>query len=461
MTATLTDNLRRTLLLKLADDIADSATHYFVGIGKSELWNDSDVPDTPVSSDQDIRNAAYGLQSIKAVLDWSMVSLRTNWSSGAIYSAWNDNLYQTPINNYYVVTDANQVYMCIQQGKTTAGNPVPSTTQPTGTTTAPFKTSEGYIWKFLFSIGALEASKYLAANFIPTRLVDSANDASPAADVEQLEIQNAAIPKQILGFEITNPGLGYIDNTPPVITVYGDGVKSRAVATCLGGAVTKIELFESNGTPVFGSGYSHASVAISTPPDLVNGITATARPIFGPKIGVGADARVDLRSKALMINVKPDGDEGGDFVIDNEFRQVILIKNPTLRDSDLLFTGLTSSTLRSMVLNAISSPFTVGRIIQGSTSFAKAFIDDKSVDTLWYHQTEQTGFQKFIEGEPITETNGNGAGVLALQAYDADSNAWDIAPVNALSGEIMYIDNRAPITRSAEQIEDIKVVIQL
>ena len=33
--------------------------------------------------------------------------------------------------------------------------------------------------------------------------------------------------------------------------------------------------------------------------------------------------------------------------------------------------------------------------------------------------------------------------------------------VDKLSGEILYIENRAPVTRSANQTEDIKVVITL
>ena len=44
---------------------------------------------------------------------------------------------------------------------------------------------------------------------------------------------------------------------------------------------------------------------------------------------------------------------------------------------------------------------------------------------------------------------------------DADSDAFTRDDVEKLSGEIVYIENRAPVTRAANQTEDIKVVITL
>ena len=35
------------------------------------------------------------------------------------------------------------------------------------------------------------------------------------------------------------------------------------------------------------------------------------------------------------------------------------------------------------------------------------------------------------------------------------------AEVELLTGDLLYIDNRAAVTRSADQTEDIKIVIQL
>lgn len=459
MTAIITDKLKKQFLSTLLQNVTDSG--YYIGIGRSELWNDSDIVPNPKATGQEERNARYSLQSIKKILDFSYVSPRFDWSFGAIYSPWNDGVSGHPINSYYVLTDENQLYICLQQAKTAEGVPSPSTVKPTGTTTTPFKNSDGYIWKFLFSIGALNASKFLAGNFLPTRTVDSTDSASPAADIEQQGIQNAAIGKQIVGFEVTNGGTGY--TTSPTVTVTGNGTGARGTATISGGAVTKIELTESGGVPVFGSGYDFADVAIAAAP--AGNTNATARPIFGPRAGFGKDPRDDLRSTAVMLNSKPTGAEAGKFVITNDFRQVVLLKNPTIdSNGGSIFAAQTGKVLKRLPLQSVTTTFTVGNTIQGSTTAAKAIIDDldsAGAPGLIYHQTEATGFATFQEGEQVTETNGNGDGVLVAANVDSDANAFILGDVTQYGGEILYVDNRAAIQRSADQTEDIKVVIQL
>ena len=459
MTAIITDKLKKQFLSTLLQNVTDSG--YYIGIGKSDLWNDSDIVPNPLATGQEERNARYNLQSIKNVLDFSFVSPRFDWSFGAIYSPWNDGVSGHPINSYYVLTDENQLYICLQQAKTAEGVGSPSTVKPTGTLTTPFKTSDGYIWKFLFSIGALNASKFLAGNFLPTRTVDSTDSASPAADIEQQGIQNAAVPKQIVGFEVTNGGTGY--TTTPNVTITGNGTGSRAVATINGGAVTKIELLESAGSIVIGSGYDFASVAIDAAP--TGNTNATARPIFGPVAGFGKDPRDDLRSTAAMLNSKPTGAEAGKFVITNDFRQVVLFKNPTVDSAGgAKYSQQTGMVLRRLPLQSITTAFTVGNTISGSTTGAKAIIDDldsAGAPGLIFHQNEDTGFTQFAEGEQVTETNGNGDGVLVAANVDADTDAFIIGDVTQYGGEILYVDNRAAIQRSADQTEDIKVVIQL
>lgn len=458
MAAIITDRLKKQLLLDTYADLADSSNHYFVGIGKSDIWNDSDIPVTPSNSDRDIRLARYDMQSIKAVIDYSFVTRRFNWSSGAIYAAYDDSISTVGINSYYVLTDENQVYVCLQQAKNAAGQATPSTVRPTGTLDRPFRTTDGYVWKFLYSIGALTAARFMAANYMPVTIVSTVDSASTAAEVEQLGIQQAAVAREIVGFRVTNGGTGY--ETNPTITVVGDGIRSRGTATLSGGAITKIDIPDSNGIPVIGYGYKKASVSISAPTG-VGGIQATAVPIFGPLNGFGADPRDDLKATALMLNVKPSGDEGGTFIVGNDFRQVVLIKNPTVPDTDSDYIALTGSTLRTMRLQSVSANFSVGNTIKGATSTAQAFIDDIDSSRIYYHQNEATGFLEFIEGEAVSETNGNGSGVLQSAGADADANAYTEPDVNNFSGEIMYIDNRASITRTSEQTEDIKVVIQL
>jgi hypothetical protein len=454
MTAIITQEFKKQIVQSIFDDVTDSAQRYYIGIGRSQDWDSSDTAPTPIQSVRDVRNARLDIQSIKSAEDISFVVPRNNWTSGTIYSAWDDSVAGYPTQAYYVLTDNNSVYMCIQRGRTVTGNIVPSTVQPSGSSVLPVLASDGYMWKFLYSLTALTASTFLTANFIPVRLMGSTDSSSPAIDVEQKGIQTSAIAGQVSTIAITSGGTGY--SSAPTVAVIGDGTGATATAFVSGGAVVKVEM--DNDSAALGSGYTYANVVLSG--GGFSGASST-RAILAPPAGFGADPRDDLRATGLMFNSKPSGDEGGDFIITNDFRQIVLMKG-ILSSSGSAFTGGTGNALRALKLDDVNVAFTADKIIQGGTSGAKAYVDkyDASAKAIYFHQDETTGFQKFTEAETITETNGSGNGTLTPIGTDGDSLADSAAEANAFSGVVLYIDNRAAVDRSSEQTEDIKAVIK-
>lgn len=456
MAAIITDKLKKQVLESIITDIDSSDNNYYIGVGRSEVWNVSDTAPTPENTLREIRNLGFSLQSMKTVADKSFVVPRYNWSSGSIYSGFNDDQAGHPNQAYYVITDENHIYICLQPGRNAAGASVISTVKPTGTLTSAFKTSDGYVWKFLYSLGALTVSKFLAANFMPVTKILSTDGSSSASEVEQNGIQNAAVAGQILGYTVTNGGSGF--TSTPAVTITGNGTGAKAQATVSGNILTKVEVLESDNTMVFGSGYDYADITITGG----GGSSAAVRPIFGPKAGIGADPRDDLRSRALMFNAKPDGTESGNFIVGNDFRQIGLIKNPKmLRDSDFTAESGIALPYLGFQLATITSPFTADKTIQGGTSGAKAYVDSFDSDKIYYHQTEDTGFLSFSEGEIVSETNGSGTGTLDVVGLDSDTRAFTYADVDQISGDVLFIDNRAAVTRSANAAEDIKIVIQI
>ena len=452
MPAIVTDRFKKELLLRLEADIADSANNYYVGIGRTYVWDSSDEAPTPTNSVRQVRNAQLDLISVKNVEAYSFVIPRYTWTLGALYTGYNDNTTGHPLNSYYVITDENQVYICLRQAKNSSGQGQVSTIKPTGTLTTPFATADGYVWKFLYSIGALKASQFLASNFMPVTKYAGFDSDDTADQVEQVGIQNAAIAGQVVGYTVVGGGSGY--TTAPTVVVHGDGSGAKASATVSGGAVTKVDFYDSNGSYTLGSGYSYASVSV-----IGVGTGANIRPIIGPKAGFGADPRDDLKATAMMFTAKPDGAEGGNWVVGNDFREVVLIKNPLkgnqVADSD--FTATTGSALNKLAFSAITSNFTADKTIIGGTSQTTAYVAKTDSDEVWYIQNETTGFKQFLPGESITETDGSGSGTL-----QADSaTALFEGDVERLSGEVVYIDNRAAVSRSADQSEDIKIIIQL
>ena len=451
--AVITNTLKKQVIQSLLTDFADSSNNYYIGIGRSEDWNDSDTARTTINAQWEERGLRNGLQSAKKVIDSTFVVPRYNWSSGAVYSAYDDKQVGYPTQTYYVMNDENQVYVCMQQSKDAAGNAVVSTIQPSGGTTgAPFSTADGYIWKFLYSIGAGDATKYIAANFLPIKLQGATDSSSAASDIEQLAVQNAATSGQIIGYAVDSGGSGYTSN--PTLTIVGNGTNAKASASISGSAVVTAEVLDSSGTLMFGSGYTNAIITVSgggTPTK-----PAVIRPIFSEEGGLGADPRNDLRANGVMFTVKPDGTENDDFIVGNDFRQVGLIKNIKDSAGSDLFTASTGIALKKLIFSAVTTGFTADNTIVGSTSGAKALIDKVDSSNVWYHQTDVTGFTNFDSGEAVTETDGSGAGTL-----NASFAPYVTPEVTTSTGDVLYIDNRAAVTRASDQTEDIKIVIQI
>jgi len=455
MPAIITDRFKKEIILSLQGDIADSANSYYVAVGRPTDWDSDDTAPTPLNNIRTLRDAQYNMISVKNVEANSFVIPRYSWSLGAIYQGYNDNTVGHPSNSFYVITDENNVYVCLEAGKAATGQSVTSTVKPTGTLTTAFETADGYVWKFLYSVGALRASQFLSANFMPVTKFGAFDSDDPADHVEQVGIQNAASAGEVVGYQVTSGGSGY--TTIPTVSIVGNGTEAKATARISGGAVTVIDVKDSDGLKAHGSNYSYAHVEISGG----NGTGATARPIIGPAKGFGSDPRDDLKATAIMFTAKPDGAEGSNWVINNDFRQVLLVKNIEIPDSDALYAGVTGNALRRMEFSNITSNFSADKTIKGVSSLAEAYVVKADSDTVWYIQDSDTQFGKFIEGETIGENDGNGVGVLETAGVDVDSYAYVNGDVDFSSGEVMYIDNRAAIQRSADQTEDIKIIIQL
>lgn len=462
MAAIITDKLKNLVVDLIKANDSDASNKYYAAIGRSEAWNDSDVSPTPLrtkSEENDFRNS---MQSMKLVADVSLVIPRYNWSSGTFYSAYDDTQVGNT-NAYYVINANQQVYMVLRASVSATGTAVASTVEPTGNTGGlPFKTSDGYVWKFMYSISAVDANKFQSANFIPVKNIPFTNVNSSVAEVEQKAVQDAAVHGQIIGYGIESAGAGY--GSAPTLTVQGNGSNAAATATISGGQVVKVEVADSSDASLkianFGSGYDYANVEVSggSPTKPVK-----VRPILANSGGLGHDATIDFKASAIMFNAKPSGTETLDFVIGQDFRQVGLIKNPQVDSAghggngvSTAFTSSTGRALKALNFSAVNTAFGEDKTILGVTSGAKAFIDKDSGNSVFYHQNDDTGFKSFQAGETVQETDGTGEGVL-----DSAGAFETTFEVNPHTGELLYIDNRSAVTRSADQTEDIKIVIQV
>ena len=462
MSAIITDPFKKQVLDNVVNEVKNLTARYYVGIGKNDQWNSTETVPTPTDTPKTIRATQSSLQSVKAVAAASFVIPRYNWSSGSIYNGYDDDISAIPSNTYYVLTEDNEVYICLQQSKSATGSPNPSTVKPTTSTkTKAFKTSDGYTWKFLYSLSASRASAFLSANFVPVEKVDSADQVGlDLSGIEQGQVADSAVEGRILNIVITNGGTGYTSN--PTVTITGNsgalGDSAQATAEVVGGAVTKIDMLnESAGS---GKNFINATVTISSG----GGSGATARAVIGPPKGIGKDPRDELKSTSIMFNSKPSGAEDGKVLVgtNQDFRQVTLIRNPrTDSDDGNILTASTAKALKFLIADsAFATQLSIDELItNGKTPPAKAYVNEAvnfgaaSGMKVFYHQTDSTGFTPFSVGDTLTD-EGSTTGTISVVA---DSNELYLNN----TGEVLYIENRAPVIRASEQTEDIKVVISL
>jgi hypothetical protein len=449
MPAIVTDALRTLLARQFFDQFANQTARYYIGIGRSEIWDSSDAVPTPQNTPGEVAAARAQMQSVKKVQATSLVVPRNNWSNGTLYSQYDNTVSGYPTEPYYVMNDNNNVYICLETGRNNAGVAVASTVEPTGSNNDSFRLSDGYVWKFLFTVSASRANSFMSSNFLPVKKQDPTDSSSTGIQLKQEEIQDTALVGAVTSVIITNVGSGYTSN-PNVQIIgaggLGTGEAARTRIDSATGTLAYIKMVDSGTTQKLGSGYTRAEVVISGG----GGNGAKARAVLGPDSGVGADARVDLKSAAIMFHSRIEGTDSN-FIIDQDFRQVTLIKD--IKDNNgVIFTGTTGNTLSKMTLASTVQAFTKDKIIRGQITLAEAYIDNIDSNEIYYHQTSETGFTAFQDGEVINETNGVGQGIVdsAVIPPEVDPN----------TGDILYIDNRAAVARSNVQAEDVKVIIQ-
>ena len=466
MAAIITDNIKRTFLSQIFDEatgtkIGDSNNNYYIAIGRSQQWDpvgNDDTVTTPTVTTRTEKLFRYNVQSVKAIEAFSHVVPTKDWTSNTQYAAYNDNSVGHPTTSYYIRTNENNVYVCIRTGKDSSGNIQVSTVKPTHTTTSLPKETDGYIWKYMYTISTADTNFFVTSNYMPVKYIDSA--ASTDAYYAQYVVQNASIPGQILGYRVVAGGSGY-DSATTTLTVTGDGSGAKCYPIVGAGVLTAVEVGESAGTTdistFMGSGYNEASVRITSP----GGTNATVVPIFAhDSNGLGANPINDLRATAMMFHIKPEGNVGAKWILNNDYRQIALWKNPLVDSaSKAKFVGNAGTCLKRMRTTASIDPaydFSNDAEVTGDSN-AKGWIDFCDSDTIWYHQDEQSGFTPFRGGETIT-LEGLG-GTKTIRTY---GNLHNIRPdIDRFSGELFFINNSSQQTRTAASTDDVKLVIQL
>ena len=513
MSAIITDQIRILNAKNFISNVGVSAYYSFIALpNPSDYQSDWDVnPPSPKDNfdqENDYWDTMVALKKINSS-DVRQVITKKFWSSGTIYDYYRHdysrsnpakisgatNLYSS---TYCVINQDYQVYICLQNG-TNPDTPDgrPSLDEPMFTDLEPRSagsSGDRYIWKYLYTIKPSEVIKFETSDFIPV----PADWASSTANVA---VRNNAVDGSIKIITITNRGvgLGTANTTYTRVPIKGDGTGAECTIT-----IDNDSKVDSITVSNQGSGYTYGNVDL-----IAKGVpTGTTRPIFDviitPTGGHGKDIYRELGAYNVLLYSRIENDnENPDFITGNQIARVGIVENPESISGTILSSDKASAlfALRLTGAGYSSASFTADSYVKqtvatGTTAVGRVVNYDSNTGVLKYWQdrtvagfntvgTAQTtppyGFDltEFTSspstGGSLTIIPSSGSNLTIDSAFTGIStvinnrtyylgqsftNGISSPEVRKHSGNIIYVDNRPSITRSSNQKEDIKVILQ-
>ena len=404
-----------------------------------------------------------------ATSDTTFAIPRRNWTTGTTYDIYRHDYGEyatgttTAISSnsgastlhdatFYVLTSARNVYKCLDNNSNAA-----STVEPTGTDVTILTTADGYKWKYMYTLSASQQANFLSTDFMAVETNSTVSSAAVDGAVNIVKIKTA--------------GSGGADGTHTGIAIRGDGSSGEVSVTVTSGAVTAVTVTNAGTGYTFGT-ISNAQIVAAGATSLTG---AELDVIIEPKGGHGKNAVEELGGFYVMMNTSLEGTESAntsDFSVANDFRKITLIRDPNSGGSAATATTLRAT--KAVNLTGVSGTFTVDEEINQATTGAvgKVVEWDSTNSILYYIQTrhndegvDTNGNQTAFSGTNLItgqSSSANGTPTTTTSTINSQSftSGYSASEIDADSGDILYIENRAPITRAADQTENIKLVIE-
>jgi hypothetical protein len=515
MAAIITDQIRILNAKNFVAGVSSSTNSYYSFIGlpnPTDIQSDWDTnPPSPRDSFDEENNYWDTMIALKKInaSDIRQVVQKRFWSTGTTFDMYRHdysrsntakvsgatNLYSA---SYYILNSDYRVYICLQNGTDPDNlNGRPSLDEPLFTDLEPRAagtSGDGYIWKYLYTIKPTDIIKFESTDFMPVPI-------NWETSTDNATVRDNAINGSIKIVTITNRGVsvGPANRTYTRVPIRGDG--SGAECTIIVNNDQKIESVTISNQ---GSGYTFGTV------DLVAGNvpTGTTRPTFNviisPNGGHGADIYRELGAYNVLMYSRIENDnQNPDFITGNQIARVGIVENPESFGSTQILTLDKASAVYALKLTGVSAnsatynadSFITQTVSTGSTSVGRVISYDQVTSVLKYWQDRSnSGFSTVgvaitnpsfgFDQVEFSSSPGSGGSLVITggsESLSIDTAFTGISTVinnrtyylgqsftNGLanpevkkhSGNIIYVDNRPSITRSSNQKEDIKVILQ-
>lgn len=386
--------------------LIQSQPAYFIFVGRHTPYDNESVPPTLVDNVQttyvDVYDQMIFAKSVEQT-DVSFMVPRVDWTYGTVYNQYDHEstaLYDTP---FYVNVDSGSgydVFKCLSNAGGALSTAAPELAQ-TSASDDVYETSDGYQWKYMYSITNAEFDKFATADYIP--IIDNANvvanavhgsidyidvsyqgsnydsytngafqSVTVAGNTQIFYIQTSASANSNFyngcAIKVTSgTGTGQqrtidsytvsgstrqividtaFDVSPTTSSTYE--ITPKAVVVGDGSGFIGRGLVNSTSNSIYkveitnrGNNYTFGSLTFTGNTGGVSN-TAVGRVIISPPGGHGSDASEELGAHYMGLSVKFDASEAsanGKLFDVNDFRVIGVLSNPMLANMELTYTG--------------------------------------------------------------------------------------------------------------------------
>ena len=497
MAAIITEKFRLHNAAQFEESFTESSSNvYYLFIGKSTPFTSGTSggsaasPPTPIAGPTDEYYAWDDMVAAKNIGSNSVqrVIPRRNWANGTTYDMYKptysstststsgaSNLYDS---TFYFLTADYRAYKVLDNNGGTAY----SGTEPTSTTTAPFS-SGGYVLQYMYTLSAGQINNFLTADFMPVSTDSTVSAAATDGAIDSI---------------IVTAGSGYTNGTY-YAAVYGDGTSQGTSS----GAIIRITVANNAiqafgltagtdttihaagtgytyGTVNLGSGYTFSDAALSSA-SAMGGSGGAVSVVIGPKGGHGFNAVEELGGHYVMMATTLTAAEGDDITTENDFRKLGIVVDPNTFGTTSVASVATARLTYAVKLTSQSGTYDGDeKISQATTGAIGKVVEWDSSNSILYYTQERFGdygtngttggYVAFSGANVITGATSGATGTPDAAADSAVtlsggntvtfSDGYANPELAADSGDIIYLENRKPISRSSDQIEDIKVIVE-
>ena len=381
-------NFHLDLCERIIEDIQYQRANYYYFLGRVSKWNTDDTSPSVIEDTFYSENSTRSeMVSIKKVVpsDVSFVTRRIDWTQNTVYDQY-DSRIDLKTKNFYVLTDTFDVYKCLNNNYN-----VQSTVKPIGTSIFPITLSDGYVWKYMYTITPFKRNKFLSELKMPVQKA-----------ITDRFYNNGGIDSAI----VTNGGSGYEQNLVTTILLTGGTTGSGGILTCTveNGIINTVNV-------VFGgSGYT-AGCRINV--YSTTGINAVLTPILSGGVIFGVTITNSgehyLTAPTLTVQV------GGAVVVPSISRDTGTFTKLTITDAGIGYTT-------APALSIIGSTGT-GKYDSNTSAVLKPIVSNgKLVEVT----IEDGGLNYLYQTSPVISVLGDGTGAELSPVVDNSGKLIDV-----------------------------------